>query len=218
MHNAQIEKTVYLVRHGQSEGNLGHIFQGDDSPLTNLGAEQAKHIAARISKLDFDLLVSSPWMRARQTAEEIAIKTNKEIEFSDLFVERIRPSYSSGKLRSDVKAKQLEELWNTSVYAPQLRAEDGENYTDLINRSNKALNFLISKPERSIVVTTHGFFLRVIIARILLGDSLNPISFKSIEQHMGHENTGLTVLKYGTKKGEAKWWVWIYNDHAHLAE
>jgi Fructose-2,6-bisphosphatase len=47
----KIEKTVYLIRHGQSEDNVREVFQSPESPLTKKGEKQAKNIAKRISKL-----------------------------------------------------------------------------------------------------------------------------------------------------------------------
>ena len=218
IHNLDVYKTVYLIRHGQSEGNIGEVFQDNESSLTERGRSQALHLARRMAKLDIELLVASPWQRARETAEAVAKAINKPIEFSDLFVERIRPSSSAGKFRSDPQAKRLEQLWNESLYTSDLRAEDGENYADVVGRADKALHFLEQKNESKIAVVTHGFFLRTIIARLLLGDALQPPAFHSLEQHMGHENAGITVLVYGKRRGILGWTLWIYNDHAHLAE
>ncbi|MDP2655923.1 MAG: histidine phosphatase family protein, partial [bacterium] len=82
-----MKKTVYFVRHGQSEGNVGTVFQPLNSPLTEKGREQAEYIAERAASLSFESVVSSPLTRARETAEAIAKRTKKSIEFSDLFVE-----------------------------------------------------------------------------------------------------------------------------------
>jgi len=100
----KIEKTVYLIRHGQSEDNVREVFQSPESPLTKKGEKQAKNIAKRISKLSFDILISSPFKRAKQTAEIIAKKTNKKLELSELFTERIKPTYINGKPYTDKKA------------------------------------------------------------------------------------------------------------------
>ena len=51
-------KTVYFVRHGQSEDNVAPVFQSPDSPLNEKGKKQADSIAQRISKLSFDALIA----------------------------------------------------------------------------------------------------------------------------------------------------------------
>ncbi len=214
----EFEKIVYFVRHGQSEGNLGLVFQASDSPLTELGQKQAKLTAHRVGKLDFDTLIASPWIRAKQTAEFVSELTGKEIVFSELFVERVRPTSSSGKSRDNEQAVQLEALWYESLFNPELRAEDSENYSDVLARADESLAYLSALDTKSAVVVTHGFFLQVIIARVLLGDSLNPDSLRSIQKHMSHENTGITAMVYNFKGNKPGWSLWIFNDHAHLAD
>lgn len=209
-------KVVYFVRHGQSEGNIAPVFQTLDSPLSPQGKEQAKLIAERVSKLSFETLIASPLPRTKETAEAVSSVTGKEVEYSELFVERVKPTNLGGKSYDDPEADKLWQEWEESLYTSGLRVEDGENFDDLIARADKALKFLNERPEETIVVVTHGFFLRTIVARVLLGDTLMPESFRKLQSSIEMENTGLTVLKYGERYGGTSWMVWIYNDHAHL--
>lgn len=215
----KLEKVVYLVRHGQSEENVAPVFQSPDSPLNETGKKQAELIAQRISKLSFDALISSPMVRAKQTAEVIAKATHKQAEYSELFVERIKPTSINGKPYTDKKADTLWREWEKSMYTPGLRVVDGENFDDLMARAENALAFLQNRTERSLVVVTHGYFLRAIIARILFGDFLSGAMFRNMQKAMATENTGLTVLHYrGGFEEHPAWRLWIYNDHAHLAD
>ena len=211
-----IEKIVYFVRHGESVANITPVYQPLGSPLSDKGRQQAKLIAERIAKLSFEALVVSPLFRAKETAEAITKLTGKKPEYSDLFVERTKPTRIIGKSHSDNEAVQLWKKWQNSLFIPGLRVEDGENFDDLIIRADKALDFLKNKVENSIVVVTHGFFLKTIILRAVLDNNLTPEAFLSFQAHALTENTGLSVLKYGqTWEGDA-WQLWIYNDHAHL--
>lgn len=214
------EKTVYFVRHGESEGNIAAVFQSPDSPLNEKGRRQAESIADRVFRLSFDTLIASPLQRAKQTAEAISKKTGKKIEYSDLFVERIKPTYINGKPYTDKRADSLWDEWQESLYTPGMRVEDGENFDDLLTRADEALSFLAGRAEQSMVVVTHGYFLRTIISRVLLGDLLTGESFRRIQIAASMENTGITVLRYfiDAEEGltEPTWNLWIYNDHAHL--
>ena len=213
------EKIIYLVRHGQSADNVAPVFQSPDSPLNEKGKKQAESIAQRVSKLSFDALIASPFERAKQTAEIITKATSKEAEYSKLFVERVKPTYINGKPYTDEKASTLWKEWEKSLYTPGLRAEDGENFDDLIARADKALAFLTNRAEQSLVVVTHGYFLRTIVARVLLGDLLSGEAFRNIQRTAAMENTGITVLQYRSGFEEKPAWrLWIYNDHAHLAD
>lgn len=214
------EKIVYFVRHGQSADNVAPVFQSPDSSLNDTGKQQAESIAKRVSKLSFDALIASPLERAKQTAEAIAKATDKKVKYSELFVERIKPTYINGKPYTDEKANTLWKEWEKSLYTSSMRAEDGENFDDLIARADKALAFLQNKKEQSLIVVTHGYFLRTIVARVLLGNLLSGEAFKNILQRTAAmENTGITVLQYRENFEEKPAWrLWIYNDHAHLAD
>ncbi len=219
MDEPKIQKIVYFVRHGQSEGNVSSVFQLSDSPLNEKGRQQAESIAQRVSKLSFDALITSPFERAKQTAEIITKVTGKKAEYSNLFVECIRPTYIYGKSYLDEKANNLWQKWGESLYISNLKIEDGENFDDLVARADKALAFLQNRKEQSLVVVTHGYFLKMIVGRVLLGDLLSGEAFRNIQGMATMENTGLTVLQYRESfEGKLAWSLWIYNDHAHLAD
>lgn len=178
----KVQKVVYFVRHGESEDNAVPVFQSPNSLLNEKGKKQAENIAQRVSKLSFDALIASPLERARQTAEVIAKATGKQPEYSELFVERIKPVYISGKPHADEKANMLWREWEKSLYTSGMRAEDGENFDDLIARVDKALSFLQKRKKQSLVVVTHGYFLRTIVARVLLGGLLSGDAFRNIQK------------------------------------
>ena len=214
----QIEKTVYILRHGQSVDNVSPVFQSESSPLSEKGIKQAEDMAKRISKISFDTLIASPILRTKQTAEIITKSTRKEVEFSELFVERIKPKNLYGKPYTDVKANELWRNWEKSMFTEGMRVEDGENFDDLMVRAEKALDFLKNRPEKSLVVVTHGFFIRTLVIKVLFGNLLSGELFKSSIRRMHVENTGLTVIQYRDNfEEEHSWRLWVYNDHAHLA-
>jgi len=216
MENPDRGKVVYFVRHGQSEGNISRVYQGLDSPLSPEGKQQAGTVADRIAKISFDSLISSPQPRTRETAETIRERTGKVPEYSDLFVERIKPTLLNGRSQDDEEAHALAKDWSKSLYTSGYRVEDGENFDDIIARADKALEFLAQRPEKTMVVITHGYFLRTILARVLLGDSLTEENFRNFYRHSLTENTGISVIRYREYEQKDTWHLWIYNDHAHL--
>lgn len=61
---------LVLLRHGQTDWNAGHRYQGrTDIPLNQMGEEQAVEASGRWNVADFDVAVASPLIRARRTAE-----------------------------------------------------------------------------------------------------------------------------------------------------
>ncbi|MES2225272.1 MAG: histidine phosphatase family protein [Patescibacteria group bacterium] len=212
-----VEKTIYFVRHGQSEANIAvGVSQPLDSPLTPKGKEQAGQVAERVGLIAFDLLVCSTLIRAKQTCEAITTRTGKEPVYSELFVERREPAELAGKSRDDTETSELWEAWNENLYTPGSRVSNGENFDDFMERADAALEYLQGREEETILVVTHGRFLRALLARVLLGPTITGESFRSFQSNIETQNTGLSVLKYGQHRGAVGWYVWIYNDHAHL--
>ena len=90
---------LYLLRHGLAVEPGEHgIHRDADRPLTAKGKAKLGKIAAAMQAIDlsFDLILSSPYLRARQTAEIVADSFNarKRVEFS----EALTPNGSSRKL------------------------------------------------------------------------------------------------------------------------
>lgn len=212
-------KTVYFVRHGQSVDNVSPVFPGVHNPLNDVGIRQAKGIAERLRHLDFEAFIASPLTRAKQTAEIIGDTIGRQPEYNELFVERIKPTSIDGKPWSDEQASAVFKEWQAALFATGKRVEDGENYEDLIARADKALAYLLDRPEQTIVVVTHGWFLGSIVARVLLGETLTPEAFKHFHYHSDIDNTSITGLQY-RKDYDKKfdWRLWTYNDHSHFAE
>lgn len=68
--NGQTE--LYLVRHGQTAGNVNRLFIGaTDIPLDETGERQALELGERFAGIELDDIVTSPLQRARKTAEAI---------------------------------------------------------------------------------------------------------------------------------------------------
>lgn len=85
-------KIVYFVRHGQSQANVDKVFAGSqlDSFLTVKGIRQADAAAQALEGKPFDIIVSSPLLRAQATARRIAkqLGYNGEILTEALLAER----------------------------------------------------------------------------------------------------------------------------------
>ena len=79
---------LYILRHGIAVEHGAPGYAKDaDRPLTPEGERKLRHIteAMQALGLTFDLILSSPYVRARQTAEIVAevLKARKKLQFSD---------------------------------------------------------------------------------------------------------------------------------------
>jgi phosphohistidine phosphatase len=82
---------IFILRHGIAVERGTKGYEKDaDRPLTAKGKRQLRKSAAamRKMKLRFDLILSSPYERARRTAEIVAgeLKLKKRLKFSDMLI------------------------------------------------------------------------------------------------------------------------------------
>lgn len=81
--------TVYLVRHGRTALNAAGVLRGRlDPPLDDAGEQQAHALGVLFAGVSVGAIVSSPLLRARQTARPIADATGVLLVCDDAFVDR----------------------------------------------------------------------------------------------------------------------------------
>jgi len=101
---------LYLVRHAIAEDLTN---QEDDSlrPLTEKGREKMKRIAQALEELGVqpDLIVSSPYVRASQTASILAKELNykEELAYSDFLVPMAEPDDMIGEINEKFSVDEL---------------------------------------------------------------------------------------------------------------
>ena len=110
--------TIYLVRHGRTDWNDKKLVQGHiDIPLNLEGQATAKELAIELNNIEFDKVYSSDLLRAKQTAEIIALEHQLEVETTEVLRERNFGSFQ-GKPREHLKEidKVLETLTDETRY------------------------------------------------------------------------------------------------------
>lgn len=211
-------KTIYIVRHAESEGNVGAVLQGMTTGLTQKGREQARMLAERCRSLPVDALITSTMARAKETAAFIAETTSLPIEESELFVERQRPTVTEGKSPLDPEALLTESAWILSLFEEGPKVGDGETFCELKERAAQALFFLENHESTSILVVGHGYFLKVMFATIILGPEHKAEEFKKLYFSMQADNTGISVITMDSQAEHSKWVIRVFNDRSHLGE
>lgn len=207
---------VYLVRHGQSEGNLKGLHQGPDIPLSKEGKKQAKAIAKRLKNVPIDFIYTSPYLRARETAEIISKKLKLPIEFWEDLKERKFPTEIEGLSYDDPKAIEIEEKVAQNWLKGNWKHSDEESFKEIKGRAQAVINHLLEKHERqNVLCIAHGTIMKTIVCSAILGDKLTPGVFWEFSQHVWTQNTGITHLEFTDKYG---WGLLTWNDATHLCE
>ncbi|MDP6492738.1 MAG: histidine phosphatase family protein [Acidimicrobiales bacterium] len=137
---------LYVVRHGRTESNASGLLLGrGDPPLDELGLLQARATAEAIGPVD--RIVSSPLLRARQTAEEFG----SDIELDDRWIELDYGDFD-GRPVADVSPETWVAWRDDLDWAPP----GGESHRQLGARVRQACDDLLDEAAiRDIVVLTH---------------------------------------------------------------
>jgi broad specificity phosphatase PhoE len=149
---------LIMVRHGESEGNRDRRFTiSPEVPLTDLGRRQAFEVARRIAiRFKPQLVISSPYRRARQTSEIIAAELGLPIEVVHDLHER-----ELGVLKGQSYDLLRDLAGQDSGYDPKRgwlwRPEGGESYEDVRQRVIVAIEDIRRcYPDHELVVVSHG--------------------------------------------------------------
>lgn len=161
---------LLLMRHGQSEWNLAGRMQGRlNSPLTELGQQQARHLAQLLDRLDLSgrTLHCSPQGRALATAGLALGGATAPIRSDDRLME-IDIGAWSGQLFDDIRAAHPQHFGGENRLAWYDAAPGGEGFAGLAARCRSFLEDL-SGPA---VVVTHGVTLHMLRSLAICGSSV----------------------------------------------
>lgn len=212
-------KRVYFVRHGETQANVANTVQGLDDPLTERGEMQAIRIGERAKNIDFDALISSDAIRTQQTAQAIAdAKGIEKIELSPLFREAKRPTSLIGMNWTTDAYNHFRQLEAEHWGEPGWHFEDEESYEDLTKRAQDAVAYIEAHEKDTLMVVTHGRFLRYLMAYFMLGHTITSDVMLQIDSSLRTMNTGISVCFQDVEGGISGWKILTWNDHAHFAD
>ncbi len=139
---------VYIVRHGEVLHNVLGIYSNKDEDLSDAGIEQAEKLREKLKDIEYDIIISSPLLRAKHTANIINIK-NKEIIIDEQLKER-----SCGNLGGQfVVVTDREEYWN---YYSTIQYGTSENIKSFFERVFHFLDELKTKEYKSVLIVAHS--------------------------------------------------------------
>jgi len=160
-------KTLYLVRHGQTEWNAEQRMQGWlDSSLTDLGVRHAHAHAELLAREAVERLVVSPLGRARETADIINARLNLPTRVDPRLKER---SYGDWE---GLTLDEIEKRWPGASAARRrdpfnYRPPGGESLPDLVMRVAPLLDEVRGDGAERIAIVSHGMTGRALLAHVL---------------------------------------------------
>jgi 2,3-bisphosphoglycerate-dependent phosphoglycerate mutase len=189
---------LFLIRHGETEGNALRIVQHPHIPLSPRGLVQAERLARRLAAEGIAQIVSSDYARAVTTAEHLQRATGAPLVIEPLLRER-----NFG----DLRGRPYAEL-GFDMFEPDYAPPNGETWPMFHERVDRAWTrvqeLAAATTDGSLAVVTHGLVCRSLAARhLILGDGeVAPERW---------ENTSLTIVDW-----PAPWRVRLLNCAAHL--
>lgn len=198
---------VYLIRHGEAEGNIYRRAQGHyDSWISAKGYRQIDALAERFKNEHIDVLYSSDLFRTRTTAG--AITKYHELELHTL------PELREVCLGEweDVPWGNLSEDHPEAMTAfnddPQAwHVEGAESFDELGERMHSAIcRIAAAHAGQTVVCVSHGMAIRTLLAKIM------NIPSKEISRLPHGDNTAVSLLEVDDEGIK----VVFYNDVSHL--
>ncbi len=193
---------LWFIRHGETDWNREGLYQGQaDIPLNELGLEQACAAAEKLAQAGraFSAIYSSPLRRARQTAEQAALRFHLPVR-EDARLQEINQGEWTGKnYRSIVAAfgdPLAIALTNSKADGARdtvhLRAPGGESVAEVASRLALAASDIAqAHPGQTVLVFSHG------LASATLYCQAAGIPLEQVYSHIP-ENGGILVVRWGS--------------------
>ena len=189
-----MEKTIYFVRHGQTDYNLNHIVQGSgiNSSLNATGRSQARAFYQYYQNVPFDLVITSALQRTAQTMQpfiDIPIP-----HYEDPNINEINWGEHEGmKFNPKMGDTYKNLIKNWSENKLDAAVPNGESARALLTRCTTFLDKVKVLEGKNILVCTHGRTLRSLMTLV---NGEHPREMEKYEHH----NTGLFLTKWNGQK------------------
>lgn len=181
---------LLLIRHGETKWNIQRRMQGHtDIPLNSKGRKQSERIALQLKEYPIDIIYSSPFKRALQTATVIQkYHKNTTMIYHDALKERSFGQLE-GKTYDEIAKEHPVLSFHRSWNHPYYQIPKGERLADVYQRGIRFLTEISEKHQgTTVAIVSHGVILRCMIC-CLLQIPLDQNYFYEME------NASLTVVK-----------------------
>ncbi|HXC50455.1 MAG TPA: histidine phosphatase family protein [Candidatus Limnocylindrales bacterium] len=185
--------TAILMRHGETAWNRDRRVMGDlDIPLSDDGRLQSGHAARLLESFAIDRIVSSPLVRAKETAEIVAQHLGRTIETDPRLVE-VRFGEWQGKTYEEVAT---DPRYHGFATDPVANATPGGDTAESVQR--RGLESLATlRAGECVLFVTHGDIIRTLICHFL---ATPLVAYRRIRT----DNGGLSAIAIGAGAPEVK--------------
>lgn len=160
--------TLGLIRHARTQWNLEKKIQGStDIALSPEGIRQAGLWAEILMPETYDVILSSPLIRARQTSQIISGKIRTDIEYDEDLREQDFGSWEGRRLM-DIKVQAPGEIERQESMGWQFCPPGGESRTLVLNRGLRAVKKAVKRLDgKKILIVSHSSVIKTMIYSLL---------------------------------------------------
>jgi broad specificity phosphatase PhoE len=152
-----VSARVVLVRHGETEWSKSGQHTGrTDIDLTEAGVVAAGALRARLSSESFDLVLTSPLLRARRTAELAGLDEHAQID--DDLPEWDYGEYEGRKTPDIRRERPGWDIWRDGC-------PGGEAIEAVAERADRVIARVLDAEAETTALVAHGHVLRILAAR-----------------------------------------------------
>lgn len=202
-----IQKTLYIVRHGQTDLNKQGIVQGRgrDTDLNDEGRRQAQQFYAAYKHVPFNKIYISKLKRTQQSIQQF-IDLGIPYEKLEGLDELAWGIYEGQPSTPENKAAFLDLMRNWLDGNLDVKFEGGESPNEVKARQLQALETIMSHPEeKNVLICMHGRALRLLLC-ILTDQPLTQMDT------FPHQNLVLYKVTYDGSKFE----IVDFNNASHI--
>jgi broad specificity phosphatase PhoE len=190
---------AFLVRHAESNANAGgRTTDPAKIDLTEKGFEQAKYLANAFKNRP-DIIITSPYLRTKQTAKPLLERFGniEEVEWAIQEFTYLSPERCKNSTTQE-RRPLVTEYWerNDPFFNDGVGAE---SFADLMMRVENFITQIKSLDNKNIVAFSHGQFIRATIWRVLNGEtkmsSLEMKQFRSFTASLEIFNASTTIIQ-----------------------
>lgn len=198
---------IYLIRHGEAEGNLYRRAQGHwNGKITARGKEQINALEKRFADVSIDAVWSSDLSRAMETAGAILRGRDLELHTSPRLRE-VCMGVWEGRPWGELQEKWPEQLWNFNNDPEKWQVPGSEDFHAAQERITSAVMDIAGQhPGESVAIVSHGMIIKLFLMGALGLRSGGP------DTMMHGDNTSVSLLEIDG--GSVR--VVYYNDNGHL--
>lgn len=183
-------KTIYLIRHGETEWTLSGQHTGStDLPLTENGCAQAKALGEFLKTIKFKAVFVSPLKRSVETCALAGLLNRARIDPN-----LVEWNYGKYEGMKTTEIQKIDPDWTIFTKG----APEGESVEDVGQRADKIL-LETESIDGNIAIFSHGHFMRVLAARWLKlppsDGRLFSLATASISL-LGYERMAPVILKW----------------------